>query len=48
MIYLDPSVIFSLYGTYSNTTAALSLIRNASEPFILSITTSVGKFRRVR
>jgi predicted nucleic acid-binding protein len=36
MIYLDPSVIFSLYGTDSNTIGALSLINNASEPFVMT------------
>lgn len=36
MIYLDPSVIFSLYCTDSNTTLATSLIRNASEPLLLT------------
>jgi predicted nucleic acid-binding protein len=36
MIYLDPSVIFSLYCTDSNTPLATSLIRNASEPLLLT------------
>ena len=36
MIYLDPSVIFSLYGVDSNTPAAASLIVNASEPLVLT------------
>jgi predicted nucleic acid-binding protein len=36
MIYLDPSVIFSLYCTDSNTSLATSLIRNAGEPLVLT------------
>jgi predicted nucleic acid-binding protein len=36
MIYLDPSVIFSLYGMDSKTPAAVPLIRSASEPFVLT------------
>jgi predicted nucleic acid-binding protein len=36
MIYLDPSVIFSLYGTDSNSPLAASLIRDASEPLVLT------------
>lgn len=36
MIYLDPSVIFSLYGTDSNSHFAASLIRDASEPLVLT------------
>lgn len=36
MIYLDPSVIFSLYGVDSNTPAAVSLVRDASEPLVLT------------
>jgi predicted nucleic acid-binding protein len=36
MIYLDPSVIFSLYGVDCNTPAAVSLIRNASESLVLT------------
>jgi predicted nucleic acid-binding protein len=36
MIYLDPSVIFSLYCADSNTASALSLIRNGNEPFLLT------------
>ena len=36
MIYLDPSLIFSLYGADCNTTAAVSLIRNANEPLVLT------------
>ena len=36
MIYLDSSVIFSLYCKDSNTTLATSLIRNASEAFVLT------------
>jgi predicted nucleic acid-binding protein len=36
MIYLDPSVIFSLYGTDSNSPLAASLIRAASEPLVLT------------
>jgi predicted nucleic acid-binding protein len=36
MIYLDSSVIFSLYAVDSNTTAAVSLLRNAGEPLLLT------------
>jgi predicted nucleic acid-binding protein len=36
MIYLDPSVIFSLYCTDSNTPLATALIRNASESLVLT------------
>jgi predicted nucleic acid-binding protein len=36
MIYLDPSVIFSLYCKDSNTPAAVTLIRSASEPLVLT------------
>jgi predicted nucleic acid-binding protein len=36
MIYLDSSVVFSLYGIDSNTTVAISLIRSASEPLLLT------------
>jgi len=54
MIYLDASVIFSLYGMDSNTTAAVSLIGNAGEPLLLTpfaeLETlnafSLGRFRK--
>ena len=36
MVYLDPSVIFSLYGVDSNTPSATSLISSASEPLVLT------------
>ena len=36
MIYLDPSVIFPLYATDSNSTEAASLIHSASVPLLLT------------
>jgi len=36
MIYLDSSLVFSLYAIDSNTSSALPLIRNASQPLLLT------------
>jgi len=54
MIYLDSSLICSLYRIDSNTSAAVSLIHNASEPLLLTpfceLETlnafSLGRFRK--
>lgn len=36
MIYLDPSVIYSLYAMDANTANALALVRNAAESLLLT------------